>query len=94
MALLEDPAGQHWGYALSKSAGVRSGVLYPILARMLDEGWLTDGWENPAEITEQRPPRRYYRLTDDGRTSLGGILQRARTDARFQLVALTPRFAS
>lgn len=21
-------------------------VLYPILARMLDEGWLTDGWED------------------------------------------------
>ena len=45
LALMDDPTGQHWGYDLSRRAGVRSGVLYPILHRMLDEGWLEDGWE-------------------------------------------------
>lgn len=30
VALMEDPAGRHWGYALSKAAGVRSGAMYPI----------------------------------------------------------------
>ena len=66
VALMADSAGQHYGYLLSKESGVRHGVLYPILRRMLEEGWLTDGWEDPA-IAAGRPPRRYYELTDRGR---------------------------
>ena len=30
-ALMNDASGQHWGYELSKSSGVRSGVMYPVL---------------------------------------------------------------
>lgn len=89
--LMEDPDGQHWGYDLSKRAGVRSGVLYPILQRMLDAGWLIDGWENPATIDRKRPPRRYYKLTSEGRAELVAILREARHDARFS--ALARRFA-
>ncbi|WP_222429249.1 PadR family transcriptional regulator [Saccharopolyspora dendranthemae] len=80
---MTDPADHHWGYDTAKRAGVRSGVLYPMLTRMLDEGWLTDGWEDPAEIKEKRPPRRYYELTDKGRTELGALLADAQTDVRF-----------
>ena len=83
MALLEDPNGRHWGYELSKRSSVRSGVLYPMLTRMLDEGWVTDGWEDPTTLREKRPPRRYYELTDEGRLALGGVLQQARTEPRF-----------
>jgi PadR family transcriptional regulator, regulatory protein PadR len=83
MALLEDPAGRHWGYELSKRSGVRSGVLYPMLTRMLDEGWLTDGWEDPTTIQQKRPPRRYYELTEKGLLELGAIRQQARRDKRF-----------
>ena len=82
-ALLEDPLGQHWGYELSKKAGVRSGVLYPILRRMLEEGWLEDGWEDPREVAEGRPPRRYYTLTPDGLQIVQELLQDARHDVRF-----------
>ena len=84
LALMEDPAGRHWGYELSRQAGVRSGVLYPILHRMLDLEWLEDGWEDPAQLGGKRPPRRYYKLTDEGRLGLGAILQEARSDARFR----------
>jgi PadR family transcriptional regulator PadR len=91
MALMEDPAGSHWGYDLSKRASVRSGVLYPILRRMLDEGWLDDGWEDPSQITHKRPPRRYYELTPKGKEELGAILDEARSDIRFG--ALVKRFA-
>ena len=35
-ALMGDASGRHWGYELSKSSGVRSGVMYPVLQRMLD----------------------------------------------------------
>lgn len=84
VALLDDPAGRHWGYELSTVAGVRSGVMYPMLSRMLERGWLTDGWEDPQEVKEKRRPRRYYQLTDEGRAELGRILQAARTDVRFR----------
>jgi PadR family transcriptional regulator PadR len=79
---MADPLGKHWGYELSKAAGVRSGVLYPMLSRLLADGLLTDGWEDPATI-QGRPPRRYYELTDDGRVRLGGLLREASQDRRF-----------
>jgi PadR family transcriptional regulator PadR len=83
MAIMSDPSGRHWGYDLTQKSGVRSGVLYPILARMLAEGWVSDGWEAPG-TTGGRPPRRYYQLTDEGKRELGAILAQARSDARFR----------
>jgi PadR family transcriptional regulator PadR len=88
---MEDPTGRNWGYELSRQAGVRSGVLYPILHRMLDEGWLEDGWEDPAQLSGKRPPRRYYQLTNEGRIALGAMLNEARHDARFR--SLVGKFA-
>lgn len=82
-ALLSKPDQRHWGYDVAKRAGVRSGVLYPMLTRMLEEGLLTDGWEDPATINQKRPPRRYYELTDEGKLRLGAVLQEARRDIRF-----------
>ena len=90
-ALVDDSQGRHWGYDLSKRSGVRSGALYPILHRMVEEGWLTDGWEDVSEITEGRPPRRYYVLTADGLSQMGAILQTAGADSRFR--ALTGSLA-
>lgn len=77
-ALMSEPSGRHWGYALSSESHVRSGVLYPILSRMLADGWLIDGWESETELAgAKRPVRRYYRITDRGLTELGGVLARA-----------------
>ncbi len=91
MALLDDPWGRHWGYALTKRSGVRSGVLYPmLLSRMLDEGWVQDGWEDPTTMRDKRPPRRYYKSTDQGRLVLGGVSQQARRDARLAEVFTGP----
>jgi PadR family transcriptional regulator PadR len=87
LALLDDPDGRHWGYDISKRSGIRSGVLYPILHRMLDDELLTDGWEEQGK----KPPRRYYELTPEGIERLGGLLEEARKDVRFR--ALTQRMA-
>jgi PadR family transcriptional regulator PadR len=57
--------------------------MYPLLSRMLAEGWLEDGWENAAESKGKRPPRRYYTVTDEGRIELGALLQQAKADKRF-----------
>jgi PadR family transcriptional regulator, regulatory protein PadR len=84
IALMADPSGRHWGYELSKRSGVRSGVMYPLLQRMLDEGWLADGWEDQAPTGRaKRPPRRYYKLTEAGLAALGAEIAGARRDARF-----------
>lgn len=72
---------------LSKRAGVRSGVLYPLLSRMLEQGWLSDGWESDDEAIG-RPPRRYYELTDRGLRELGAVLDRAALDPRFSMLGL------
>lgn len=84
VALLSAPDDRHWGYELSRSTGVRSGVLYPILGRLLDRGWLEDGWEDAMEVRGKRPPRRYYKVTPEGLEELGAISRRAAADARFQ----------
>ncbi|MGB7798564.1 MAG: helix-turn-helix transcriptional regulator [Pseudonocardiaceae bacterium] len=86
MALMTEPMGRHWGYELFKRSGVRSGALYPMLTRLLDEGWLTDGWEDRAAIRDKRPARRYYELTDKGRRELGAVVQKARREPRFEPV--------
>jgi PadR family transcriptional regulator PadR len=93
-ALMEDPTAQQWGYDLTRRAHVRSGVLYPILHRMLDDGWLTDGWESPTDLQHKKaPPRRYYKLTDRGVAELGAVLARAASDARFRSTAFRPGLA-
>jgi PadR family transcriptional regulator PadR len=92
LAIMSNPDDRLWGYELSKQAAVRSGVLYPILHRMLDEGWLVDGWESLDPAIDKRPPRRYYRLTEEGSRQLGALLQSARADRRF--AALQPAFAA
>ena len=79
----QEADGRIWGYALSKRSGVRSGVLYPQLDRMLGEGWLEDHWESPEEARRKRPPRRYYTVTDAGRSNLGAVVRRAASEPRF-----------
>lgn len=56
---------------------------------MLDEGWVQDGWEEHSEARAKRPPRRYYKLTDIGKTELGAFISEARQDTR----SLGDRFA-
>ncbi len=86
--LMAAPNERHWGYELSRASKVRSGVMYPILGRLLERGWVEDGWENPDEIKTKRPPRRYYTITPAGLEELGALARRAEPEAR---PALRPR---
>jgi PadR family transcriptional regulator, regulatory protein PadR len=65
-ALSQTSTPWHYGYALSQITGLKSGTLYPILARMHDSGWVETKWESSSE--PGRPPRHLYRLTALGRT--------------------------
>lgn len=83
LALSEDPHGRHYGYSLRKRSGIRSGVMYPLLNRLLADGWVTDDWEDVNESEAGRPARRYYVLTDSGRAEVAKVLDDARRDERF-----------
>lgn len=65
-AFLDDPEAERYGFELSQLTGLRSGSLYPLLARLLERGWLAARWERLDPKLHGRPRRRYYRLTEDG----------------------------
>jgi PadR family transcriptional regulator, regulatory protein PadR len=64
--LLDDPAGDHYGLEICRAAGLKSGSLYPILARLEQAGWLEGSWEDIDQAAAGRRRRRYYRLTSGG----------------------------
>jgi len=68
-ALDNTPAGDPaWGLRLCKQTGNDSGAVYPALTRLLNAGWIADRWEDGPPPAD-RPRRRYYNLTDDGRAA-------------------------
>ena len=48
---------------------VVEGTLYPLLTRLKKDGLLAYEWQE----STQGPPRKYYRLTDDGLQFLGEL---------------------
>lgn len=80
--VLTNPRKEWWGAQIAPAAGLKSGTIYPALARMERFGWLTSQWE-PVEPTEEgRPRRRLYRLTGEGEQAATEILSRARARDR------------
>ena len=74
-AFLDAPRSWRYGYDLMKVAELSSGTLYPILARLTEDGWLESRWEE-SEFPG-RPPRQLYRLTATGRVHARSALERA-----------------
>jgi PadR family transcriptional regulator, regulatory protein PadR len=66
IALLRDPTESLYGLEIAKAAGLASGTIYPILARLERHGWVESEWEEIDESAEGRRRRRYYRLTSEG----------------------------
>lgn len=51
--------------------GFPSGTVYPALRRLERDGLIRSQWESQRIAhAEQRPARKYYKLTRNGRTSL------------------------
>ena len=76
LAFLETPRDWRYGYELMKVADLSSGTLYPLLARLTEDGWLESRWEEPD--LPGKPPRQMYRLTVSGRVQAGQAMERAR----------------
>ncbi len=78
-ALLDRPDNEQYGLEIVRASGLEPGTIYPILQRLRGAGWVNDRWEDPAPARSQgRPPRRYYRLTIEGRARAVHALQQGR----------------
>lgn len=81
--------GHRYGFDIMDATGLPDGTVYPILRRLERRGVLAGGWEDEKEArAEQRPPRRYYRLTPVGEASLAEV--QARFPALERLFGKTP----
>ncbi|MBV8551382.1 MAG: helix-turn-helix transcriptional regulator [Acidobacteriaceae bacterium] len=59
--------GCRYGFDVMDQTGLPSGTVYPALRRMESEGLISSQWESEKKATaEQRPPRKYYRITRAG----------------------------
>src|SRR5262245_32231791 len=71
--------GYRYGFDIKDATGLPSGTVYPILRRLERARCVASRWEsqNIAD-REQRPPRRYYELTGEGRALRTRALERFR----------------
>ena len=78
-AMLADPTQEMYGLQICTEAGLPSGTIHPILARLEHLGWVESRWEDIDAHAEGRPRRRYYRLTKEGTELARTGLARATT---------------
>jgi DNA-binding PadR family transcriptional regulator len=68
--------GAAYGFDIIDATGLPSGTVYPALSRLEQDGYLRSSWEDLAGAHRQkRPPRRYYRMTPEGRRALDRALE-------------------
>jgi PadR family transcriptional regulator PadR len=75
--LLAIRGGHRYGFDVMDATGLPDGTVYPILRRLERRGVLEGVWEGEGRArAEQRPPRRYYRLTRVGEEAVDEVAQR------------------
>jgi DNA-binding PadR family transcriptional regulator len=92
-ALLEHPDRERYGLEICQAAGLPSGTIHPILARLERVGWLESRWEDIDPQERGRPRRRYYRLRPDGVELARDALARAHSPVT-RLPGLRPGLAN
>jgi len=64
-------AGYVYGFSIMEMTGLPSGTVYPAMRRLERDSLIRSNWENQTIAdAQQRPPRKYYKLTNTGRTTL------------------------
>jgi len=70
-------AGDGYGFSVMEMTGLPSGTVYPAMRRLERDSLIRSQWERQSIAdSEQRPPRKYYRLTRLGRTALEALQKR------------------
>lgn len=64
-------AGFIYGFSIMEMTGLPSGTVYPAMRRLERDDLIRSQWEKQSIAdAEQRPPRKYYKLTAAGKTTL------------------------
>ena len=70
-------AGYIYGFSVMEMTGLPSGTVYPAVRRLERDGLIQSKWEAESiAVNEQRPPRKYYKLTRTGKSTLDASLKR------------------
>lgn len=71
MVLQAIHTGYQYGFSIMEMTGLPSGTVYPAMRRLEQDGLIRSQWERQSIAdAEQRPARKYYRLTAAGIASL------------------------
>ena len=71
--------GYGYGFDIMDVTGLPSGTVYPALRRLENAGLVESKWEDEAAAhKDQRPARKYYKLTGTGKTALSEAVARYR----------------
>jgi PadR family transcriptional regulator PadR len=70
-------AGFVYGFSIMEMTGLPSGTVYPAMRRLERDDLIRSQWEKQSIAdAEQRPARKYYRLTATGKTTLDASRRR------------------
>jgi PadR family transcriptional regulator, regulatory protein PadR len=71
MILQAIDAGLIYGFSIMEMTGLPSGTVYPAMRRLERDKLICSRWERQSIANaEQRPPRKYYKLTTAGAEAL------------------------
>ena len=71
MILQAIDAGFIYGFSIMEMTGLPSGTVYPAMRRLERDELIRSHWERQSIAdAEQRPPRKYYKLTAAGAEAL------------------------
>ena len=69
--------GYCFGFDVMEVTGLPSGSVYPALRRLERDGFVQSRWEAEADATaQQRPARRYYEITSEGKAATLAVTER------------------
>jgi DNA-binding PadR family transcriptional regulator len=70
-------AGFVYGFSIMEMTGLPSGTVYPAMRRLERDELIRSHWERQSIAdAEQRPPRKYYKLTPAGKSTLDATRKR------------------
>ncbi|MGH9629036.1 MAG: PadR family transcriptional regulator [Bryobacteraceae bacterium] len=70
-------AGHVYGFSVMEMTGLPSGTVYPAMRRLERDDLIRSQWERQSIAdAEMRPPRKYYKLTRSGRSTLEAAQKR------------------
>lgn len=71
MILQAIDTGYVYGFSVMEVTGLPSGTVYPAMRRLERDDLIRSSWEaQKVADAEQRPPRKYYKLTRSGKMKL------------------------